>query len=306
MKVFIVGTDFSELSTEALKTAYAWSKKIPAKVVLVHVDTLTPILNTMPVSPSHYNLKVHEESYHVEEEIKERFDQQLKAANINKTDESLELQVLEGKKVERSLMEFLQLRQASLLFLGAEKHDWLNLILMGSVTDKMIQLSKIPIVAVKRPYTGFPQHLLLGCDFSEVGQRSFLFTKELAKIYKAKIHLLHVLTSNFGEYTDQSFLGDDLQKMNIGELFKMREEMAFKKIKEYARSCKEDHIDCEYEVKLSLREGIQETLLNYADEKAMDLIVLGSHSRSGPEKAFLGSVASKVLREGQRSLIIVK
>ncbi|WP_171493520.1 universal stress protein, partial [Acinetobacter ursingii] len=47
-------------------------------------------------------------------------------------------------------------------------------------------------------------------------------------------------------------------------------------------------------------------ILNIADEVNADLIIMGSHGRSGLKKLVLGSVAQKVLAESPVPVLIVK
>lgn len=47
-------------------------------------------------------------------------------------------------------------------------------------------------------------------------------------------------------------------------------------------------------------------IIRYAQDAAMDLIVMGTHGRSGLERLLMGSVAEKVMREAPCSVMVVK
>lgn len=47
-------------------------------------------------------------------------------------------------------------------------------------------------------------------------------------------------------------------------------------------------------------------IVNYAGQGKYDLIVMGTHGRTGVERAVLGSVAEKVLRDASCSVLVVK
>jgi nucleotide-binding universal stress UspA family protein len=47
-------------------------------------------------------------------------------------------------------------------------------------------------------------------------------------------------------------------------------------------------------------------IINYARDAEADLIVLGTHGRTGKERLLMGSVAEKVLRDGPCSVLVVK
>src|SRR5204863_6825990 len=47
-------------------------------------------------------------------------------------------------------------------------------------------------------------------------------------------------------------------------------------------------------------------IVNYARDAGIDLIVIGTHGRTGVERLLMGSVAEKVLREAPCSVLVVK
>jgi nucleotide-binding universal stress UspA family protein len=47
-------------------------------------------------------------------------------------------------------------------------------------------------------------------------------------------------------------------------------------------------------------------IVNYARDAGMDLIVMGTHGRTGLDRLLMGSVAEKVLRESACSVLVVK
>jgi nucleotide-binding universal stress UspA family protein len=47
-------------------------------------------------------------------------------------------------------------------------------------------------------------------------------------------------------------------------------------------------------------------IVRYAQDAAMDLIVMGTHGRTGLERLLMGSVAEKVMRDAPCSVLVVK
>lgn len=65
--------------------------------------------------------------------------------------------------------------------------------------------------------------------------------------------------------------------------------------------------DSEFPVEYRLREGdVTEEILHVADETNCDLIVLGTHGRTGMDRLWRGSVAESVLRRAHCPVLIVK
>lgn len=62
-----------------------------------------------------------------------------------------------------------------------------------------------------------------------------------------------------------------------------------------------------FQVRTEVREGDPAgTILDRADEEAVDVIVVGSHGRSGLARFFLGSVSSRVVSHAHGSVLVVK
>jgi len=47
-------------------------------------------------------------------------------------------------------------------------------------------------------------------------------------------------------------------------------------------------------------------IIDYARDSSMDLIVIGTHGRTGRDRQLMGSVAEKVMRDGPCSVLVVK
>ena len=52
--------------------------------------------------------------------------------------------------------------------------------------------------------------------------------------------------------------------------------------------------------------GIAETILDYAENNKVDLIIMSTHGRSGPSRWAFGSVAEKVVRHAPCPVLVVR
>ncbi|WP_435194319.1 universal stress protein [Natronomonas sp. EA1] len=65
--------------------------------------------------------------------------------------------------------------------------------------------------------------------------------------------------------------------------------------------------DLDREVETAIEMGPPaRTIVNYADEAGIDLIVMGSHGRSGVSRVLLGSVAEAVVRRAGCPVLVVR
>ncbi len=116
-----------------------------------------------------------------------------------------------------------------------------------------------------------------------------------AEKYNARVILLHVMESDTVDALRTAGVGNDLlekfrrdRKASLEELVKL-EEMA--------------HVEVEPRV----TEGVPayETV-EVAEDSGADLIIMGTHGRTGPERVFFGSVAERVVRIASTPVLTVR
>ena len=140
-------------------------------------------------------------------------------------------------------------------------------------------------------------HILAMTDFSEDSVYSIKIAAELAKFYNAKLTILHVahdesqlkIVLNDKEY-------DDIKKRLTKEIDKEFDALLVK-----IPTLKE------LDVETVIRRGVPyvEGLLEI-EKDLYDLVVLGSHGRTGVKKFFYGSTAEKIARRSTISVHITR
>jgi nucleotide-binding universal stress UspA family protein len=135
--------------------------------------------------------------------------------------------------------------------------------------------------------------ILCTIDFSEFSRDALQHGLSLAKWYSAKLTILHVYET----------LG--LVRGLPGEAFlppATPDEMA----EEVRRFCAPLLAAAEQAPEITVREGnAAREITHEADRLSADLLILGTHGRSGFERLFLGSVAEKVLRSTRVPVLII-
>ena len=131
------------------------------------------------------------------------------------------------------------------------------------------------------------QHILCPIDFSETSDRALHYATALATWYEAQLTILHVVQA--AEPRMSSSAGSD--ERGSGP-FPSRDEVMVEMRRAIERSSITTVIPS-----LLIDEGrVHATIVDRAASLPADLLVLGTHGRSGFERLFLGSVAEKVLR----------
>lgn len=127
-------------------------------------------------------------------------------------------------------------------------------------------------------------------DFSASARHAFEVACSLARDYGATLIVLHVAEPDF---VDGSVIGGPTPNLYLEQL----------------RCCLQDLAmpDLRIQIEHRLLQGDPVTqILNVARDAVCDLIVIGSHGRTGLERLLLGSVAGRVLTRSPCPVLVVK
>jgi len=140
--------------------------------------------------------------------------------------------------------------------------------------------------------------VLFCTDFSENADHAFDYAFGIAKRDSSLLSILHILAENpYKAYADVMITGEDLEKLQ-----KAIEEDLDNKFRDHYVKKIEDGIKFEI-VTISGRED--EEILKFAKKENVDIIVMGTHGRTGIEHVFFGSVAEKVLRHSPFPVFVI-
>jgi nucleotide-binding universal stress UspA family protein len=133
--------------------------------------------------------------------------------------------------------------------------------------------------------------ILCATDFSRPSLAALEVAAALAQAHHAELLLLHVVPSLYPVCAGGATGMDPQPDVTEGELRGYREEMRAKLLQLKIPDAKVglEHV---------LREGdVAAGILRAAQEKACDLIVMGTHGQTASEHALMGSVAEEVARK---------
>ena len=148
------------------------------------------------------------------------------------------------------------------------------------------------------------QKILIGIDDSKYAEYAAAYGFDLAKTFNAHVGLVHIVEPAVTPATmNDSMIGlpfegagvDELEMMNIQE--EVSDNIVNRTIKKYAGDLQVTHFN-DFG---STADGI----LNCSKQFQADLIVIGTHSRSGIDRLLLGSVAESVVRNSEIPVLVV-
>ena len=141
------------------------------------------------------------------------------------------------------------------------------------------------------------EQILVPYDASSYANHAFDDALKIAEKFGSKITVLTVL----GTKVEQS-TGISLERAI--ELQEGHEDVATKILKDLEGLAKEKGV--EFSFKVIYEPSPYKGIVNFSNSNSMDLIVMGSHGRSGIKKALLGSIASGVVEHANCPVLIIK
>lgn len=135
-------------------------------------------------------------------------------------------------------------------------------------------------------------------DFSDTSKHALKYAVSFAKEYDAKLIILHVIE----EITTSLYL-DMLQAPPLTELMEEIETQSRKALEDILPPEVRESIKVEY----LTRKGVPFLeIIRCAQENRADMIVCGTHGRTGLKHALFGSVAEKVVRKSPCPVLSVR
>jgi nucleotide-binding universal stress UspA family protein len=143
------------------------------------------------------------------------------------------------------------------------------------------------------------RRILYATDYSKASGRAREKAVELAKDYDAELWVVHVIVPTTAYFSEQEFGGAELYT-KLEESAKQEAEGSMKKLMATLEKAKVKARS------LLLRGSPHEQIVKAAKSKKADLIVIGTHGRTGLSKLFMGSVAGRVISTATCPVLTVR
>ena len=192
-----------------------------------------------------------------------------------------------------------------LIVMGTHGRSGVSHLLMGSVAEKVVRTAPCPVLTVretppgsKRAKTGMTR-ILVATDFSPPSDAAVACARKLAAGFGASLHLLHVLDEpSAGAAFGSEFYLADPPDARMARLKDAQERLAH-------RVTAHDPSGTPATTEVIFGRSAQ-TIVDYADDGDFDLIVMGTHGRSGMAHLLMGSVAESVVRTAPCPVLAVR
>ncbi len=141
------------------------------------------------------------------------------------------------------------------------------------------------------------KNILVPFDLSKQATKAYKAALDVAKQYDSKITLLTCVEGDAWHHKFYDATADN-------ELLKQQSKATKKYIKELESAANKNGVSMKSQVIKS--KSVVNDIVNYAKSRKYDLIVIGSHGRTGFDKVLLGSVANGVSQKAKCPVLIIK
>lgn len=200
--------------------------------------------------------------------------------------------------------------RADLIVVGARGVGTMQKLLLGSVSDSVVQTARVPVLVVRSdavPTAG--ERMLLGVDGSQASREAGAFLKNLTFQPGSTGQLVYVMESMFAgeipEWLAEKARDEEVEKMAQAWVAEHDAERVARRreLVEYSRELPEPFHNQEPIV----AEGTPaEQILHAADKSHANLIVLGARGLGVWKRLLVGSTSHKVLLHARSSVLIVR
>ncbi len=193
-----------------------------------------------------------------------------------------------------------------LIVLATHGHSGLTRWALGSTADRVIRGTEKPVVLIRAKGTqeavteqGIIQKIVVPLDGSRESEAVIPCVTWLAAGLGAKVILFQALADGYHTITAKGYDYAIYPEQQIASDKAFAEDylaMAGKRFED-------EGVTLSYEVRVG---NAAEEIIEFADDLGADMVAMSTHGRSGVSRWVLGSVAEKVLREGNKPLLLVR
>jgi hypothetical protein len=282
----LLSTDGSEHSEGAIREAIKLAKKCSSKLWVMSVAETNPEFEAL--AP-----QITEKAGKAARELVEALQARAKKEGVDCTGI-----VHQGEDSYKYIVDEAAKNKISMIIMGRRGRTGLKRLMMGSVTSRVIGHAPCNVLVVPRAAKIEFKNILVATDGSKHSAAAASEAIGLAKRNGSKLTVISVVPSELMTPTDIEFS------------MPQRELIAEKEMHEAEKNAKAVKDAAQKEgvaVQAFVMSGKpSDAIIQTAKEKNSDLIVLGSHGKTGIERLLMGSVAERVIVLTACAVLVVK
>ncbi|MEM1135509.1 MAG: universal stress protein [Bacteroidota bacterium] len=267
----LVPTDFSEEANNALSVAVEIAERTNAEITLLHIVDI-------PIVGHHDSLDIMGNPYNDSDDP--AFYKQYMAQLMRKTKAQMQEVIEKHSKAnikehvvfdsfQKHIAKFVIQDETDLIVIGSKGASGIDEVLVGSNTERVIRMAKVPVLTVKSYTESFdPRKIVFASNFRNVSDNAVRALKKIQQVFMAEIIFVKVITPNTFETTPDTL----------------------KFIKEFAAQHQFEDYKAEVFNYYTEEEGIRA----FGQSINADILAMCTHGRTGISHLFFGSIAEEV------------
>ena len=281
--------DFSSGSSHAMQLAIRLANASNAELVLAHAWHLPPTayLGELPFPPDAIQAMIDDVEHGLAAALRDATSLGAKRVTTR---------LLRGAPWEQLVDTLRNDRAFDLVVMGTHGRSGLARVLLGSVAENVVRHAACSVLTAHEQTEATPfRRILCPVDFSESSRRAIDLTARIVEPETAQITLLHVLELPV-TYSGEPSITDlvaDLDKQSARLLEQWASELRTK-------------VPVPVVTRSRIGSAGRQTLAALDEVPPFDLVVVGSHGRTGIRRVLLGSVAEKLVRHASCPVLVAR
>ena len=275
----LVPVDFSPFSSYATDFAAFLAQEYKADITLFHVIVM-------------HETEIEEEEHlrNIEEIVKHKIlttNSLLEETKkkIEVTNFKIHSVAEHGIKAANSILQYIENHKFDLIIIGTHGRSGLKNWIYGSVAEKVLRLSKIPVITLHNmPTSSHIKNILVPVDFSVNSKSGIETARKIAKTFNSQINYVHVIEQQ---------LHPSFHVAGIESVFMLDPNLKDSSLSKLKEFCFKEGETSSYCV---LEGTAHSAIANCAKEMKCELIVMSTHGYTGLDHVLIGSTTERVVR----------
>jgi len=282
----LLATDGSEYSEGAIREAITMAKRCSSKLTVVSVIETNPEFeSTAP-------------------QVLEKMEKEVRSllnsvqARAKQEGVACELAVHEGEDSYKYIVDEAVAQKSTMIIMGRRGRKGLRRLVMGSTTSWTIGHAPCSVLVVPRAAQVAFKSVVVATDGSPHSAAAASEAIGIAKRNSARLTVIAVVPADIAMPTDIDFAAIQREKLADQEM---------QAAEKNARAVKEAAQQAGVDAQAFVMSGKPaDAIMEIAKDKVADLVVVGSHGRTGLDRLLMGSVAERVIVLSSCAVLVVK
>ena len=289
----LIATDGTPCSEHATRVAFDLAKRLKARVVLTHIADER---GTSPFSERRG--------------VRQRFGKVMLEYWTDEAEHQglLASYILDSSRnVVESIVNIASDQGCDLILMGTHGREGIPRLVQSSVAEGVLRNTPVPVMLVhftQRPFEPLFHRILVAIDGDEISRNALEHAIQLTHVLKANLDVLHVIPDVSKALRNFEGASRDLQRFAEEAEFESQEiiNQAWTQIRK--SEIEPNKIEV-FETQTQAAK-IQDVILTHAKQRKIDLIVMGTHTRTGLARIVIGSVAEGVVHHTCVPVLLVR